>query len=56
MKGKRYWTENKIRMLGEAYTGRSILERCREKNISEATFHRWKRLFPHVGNFDPSKN
>ena len=45
MKGKRYSTEDKIRMLREADTGRSITELCREKNISEATFHRWKRAF-----------
>jgi putative transposase len=45
MKGKRYSTEDKIRMLREADTGRSITELCREKNLSEATFHRWKRAF-----------
>jgi putative transposase len=45
MKGKRYSPEDKIRMLREADTGRSITELCREKNLSEATFHRWKRAF-----------
>lgn len=45
MKCKRYSTKDKIRMLQEADTGRSITELCREKNISEATFRRWKREF-----------
>jgi transposase-like protein len=45
MKGKRFGTEEKIRILREADTGKSIVELCREKNISEATFHRWKRQF-----------
>lgn len=40
MKCKRYSTKDKIRMLQEADTGRSITELCREKNISEATFRR----------------
>jgi transposase-like protein len=34
MKGKRYSTEDKIRMLREADGGRSVVELCREKNIS----------------------
>ena len=45
MKGKRYTTEEKTRILREADSGRTILEICREKNISEQTFHRWKRQF-----------
>ena len=45
MKGKRYTTEEKIRILREADGGRTILEVCRERNISEQTFHRWKRQF-----------
>ena len=45
MKGKRYTTEEKIRMLREADKGKTILEACRENNISEQTFHRWKREF-----------
>ena len=45
MKGKRYPTEDKIRILREADGGRSIVDICREKNISEVTFHRWKREF-----------
>ena len=46
MKGKKYGTEDKIRILRQADVGgRSILEVCRESNISEVTFHRWKNQF-----------
>jgi transposase-like protein len=46
MKSKRYTTEQKICILGEAEkAGQSIVEVCREKGISEQTFHRWKREF-----------
>lgn len=43
MKGKRYTTEDKIRILRQADAGKPILEVCREHNISEVTFHRWKQ-------------
>ena len=44
MKGKRYTTEQKIRILREAETAdKTILDVCREYGISEVTFHRWKR-------------
>jgi putative transposase len=46
MKAKRYTTEQKIRILRDAEkAGQSIVEVCREKGISEQTFHRWKREF-----------
>lgn len=46
MKGKRYSTEEKVRILREADSGeKSIVELCREKNLSAVTFHRWKRQF-----------
>lgn len=45
MKGKRYTTEDKIRILREADGVRSIVEVCKERNISEVTFHRWKKQF-----------
>lgn len=46
MKIKRYSTEEKIRILREAEkANKSILEVCREKGISEQTYHRWKREF-----------
>ena len=45
MKGKRYTTKEKIRILREADAGKSILDVCREHNLSEVSFHRWKRQF-----------
>ena len=45
MKGKRHTTEEKIRILREVDGGRSIREVSQEKNISEATYHRWRAQF-----------
>ena len=45
MKGKRYSTEDKIRILRDADGGKNIVEVCKEKNISEVTFHRWEKQF-----------
>jgi len=46
MKGKRYTTEDKIRILREADRGlKSIQTICQENNISEVSFHRWKNQF-----------
>jgi putative transposase len=49
MKGKRYSTEEKVRILREVDSGRSIVEICREKNISDVTYHRWRKQFGHMG-------
>ena len=44
MKGKRYTTETKIRILREAQSShQTIQDVCRERQISEQSFHRWKR-------------
>ena len=45
MKGKRHTTEEKIRILRQADGGQSIGEVCREHNITEVTFYRWKKQF-----------
>ena len=46
MKGKRYPTEYKIRILREADRGeKSITDLCREENLSVVSFHRWKQQF-----------
>ncbi len=45
MKAKRHTTEEKIHILREADAGRTIAEVCRERNISEVTFHRWNKQF-----------
>ena len=41
MKGRKYTTEEKIRMLRQVDNGKTIPEACRENNISEQTFYRW---------------
>ncbi len=43
MRGKRYTTEQKIRILREADTDKAITDICRDAGISEQSFHRWKR-------------
>ena len=44
MKGKRYKTETKIRILREAQSrDKTIQDICWERQISEQTYHRWKR-------------
>ena len=49
MKGKRYTTDDKIRILREADRGeKSIQDLCREHNVSEVSFHRWKKQFGHM--------
>jgi putative transposase len=46
MKGKRYTTEDKIRILREADRGeKSIADICRDENLSAVSFHRWKQQF-----------
>lgn len=45
MKGKRYTTEEKIRILRQADGGKKITDVCREHNVSDVTFHRWKKQF-----------
>lgn len=45
MKNKRYTTEEKIRILRDADQRGSVTETCQEFNISDVTFHRWKRQF-----------
>jgi putative transposase len=39
----RYSTEDKIRILRQADAGQSIVEVRREHNLSEVSFHRWKK-------------
>ena len=48
MKGKRYSTEEKVRILRDVDGGKSIVDICREKNISEVTYHRWRKQFGHI--------
>ena len=49
MKGKIYTTEDKIRILREVDRGgKSIQTVCQEQNISEVSYHRWRRQFGHM--------
>lgn len=48
MKGKTYTIEDKIHILRAADAGKSIAEVCRENNIAEQTFYRWKRQFGNM--------
>jgi len=46
MPGKRHTTEQKIRILREAErSDTTVIDVCRDHQISEQTFHRWKREF-----------
>ena len=46
MPGKRHTTEQKIRILREAEgSNKTVVDVCRDHQISEQTFHRWKREF-----------
>ncbi|MBM3865905.1 MAG: transposase [Verrucomicrobia bacterium] len=49
MKGKRYNTEEKVRILRDVGTSRSIVDICREKNISDVMYHRWRKQFGLTG-------
>ncbi len=43
MKGKTHSTEEIIRILRQADGGETAQAICREHNISEQTFYRWKK-------------
>ena len=43
MKGKRKTLEEKVRIFRQTAGAKAILEVCDEYNISEQTFHRWKK-------------
>ena len=46
MKGKRYTTEQKVRIVREGQrAGATITDVCREHQISEQSYHRWKAEF-----------
>ena len=44
MKGKTHSTEEIIRILRQADGGETAQAICREHNISEPTFYRWKKI------------
>ena len=45
MKGKTHSTEEIIRILRQADGGETAPVICREHNISEQTFYRWKKKY-----------
>ena len=45
MKQKQHSTAEIIRILRQGESDRTVEDRCREHNISKATFHRWKRKY-----------
>lgn len=45
MKQKRHSTEEIIRILRQADSGKTTEEVCRESNITSATFYRWKKKY-----------
>ena len=45
MKQKQHSTEEIIRILRQAEEDQTVEDLCREHNISQATFHRWKRKY-----------
>jgi len=45
MKNKKYTTEDKIRILRQVDSGKSVAEVCQENNLSQVSFYRWKKQF-----------
>ena len=45
MKQKRRSMEEIIRIIRQADGGKAVREVCREHNVHEVTFHRWKRKY-----------
>ena len=45
MKKKRRTTEEIIRLLRQASGGQTVEQVCREANVSEQTFYRWRRKY-----------
>ena len=45
MKNKLHSTEGIIRILRQADGGQTVETVCREHNISEATFYRWRKKY-----------
>mgnify|MGYP006935505089 CR=1 FL=1 len=48
MKQKRHSTEEIIRILRDVDSGKKVEEVCREHNISQQTYHRWKKKYGNM--------
>ena len=55
MKQKKHSTEEIIRILRQADAGQPVPEVCREHNISEATFYRWKKKYGDMSLTDAKR-
>lgn len=55
MRQKRHKVEEIIRILRQADRGAKVGEICRSHNISEQTFHRWKRKYGGMELSDAKK-
>ena len=51
-RSKRYKEEQIVRILQQVEQGASVREICREENISEATFYRWRQVYGGMGVSD----
>ena len=49
MKGKRYSQEQKIYAQKQVETGSQVVEVCRQRGVSVATFYQWKRTLGSMG-------
>lgn len=55
MKKKRRPTEEIIKLLRETDGGKTVEEVCREANISEQTFYRWRRKYGRMEMADAKR-
>ena len=55
MQGKTPSTEEIIRILRQADGGETALSVCREHNISEQTFYRWKKKYRDMNLLDAKR-
>jgi putative transposase len=55
MKQNRYTTEQIIRILRQADSGQTIESICREHNISEGSFYRWKKKYADMDIADAKR-
>ena len=55
MKGKRHKTEEIIRILRMADGGMTVEEVCREVNICDQTFYRWRRKYGRMEMADAKR-
>ena len=55
MKQKPHTTEEIIRILRQADSDQTIESVCREHNISEATFYRWRKKFGEMDLADAKR-